>query len=69
MVPYVFLLLPAVFLLYYYDYVGLVFLIVSMLSSVVWFVHTLSGLKTQDNEKWAKINFLISVNYLMLILS
>lgn len=67
MVPYVFLLLPAVFLLYYYDYVGLVFLIVSLLSSVVWFVHTLSGLKTQDNEKWAKINFLISVNYLMLI--
>lgn len=64
MVPYVFLLLPAVFLLYYYDYVGLVFLIVSLLSSVVWFVHTLSGLKTQDNEKWAKINFLISVNYL-----
>lgn len=67
MVPYVFLLLPAVFLLYYYDYVGLVFLIVSLLSSVVWFIHTLSGLKTQDNEKWAKINFLISVNYLMLI--
>ncbi|WP_127536158.1 heme o synthase [Paenibacillus illinoisensis] len=67
MVPYVFLLLPAVFLLYYYDYVGLVFLIVSLLSSVVWFIHTLSGLKTQDDEKWAKINFLISVNYLMLI--
>ncbi|MFK0521310.1 heme o synthase [Paenibacillus illinoisensis] len=67
MVPYVFLLLPAAFLLYYYDYVGLVFLIVSLLSSVVWFIHTLSGLKTQDDEKWAKINFLISVNYLMLI--
>lgn len=67
MVPYVFLLLPAAFLLYYYEYVGLVFLIVSLLSSVVWFIHTLSGLKTQDDEKWAKINFLISVNYLMLI--
>ncbi|MEO2203897.1 heme o synthase [Paenibacillus pabuli] len=67
MVPYVLLLLPAVFLLYYYDYVGLVFLIVSLLSSAVWFIHTLSGLKTQDDEKWAKINFLISVNYLMLI--
>lgn len=67
MVPYVFLLLPAVFLLYYYNYVGLIFLIVSLLSSVVWFIHTLSGLKTQDDEKWAKINFLISVNYLMLI--
>ncbi|MCG7382390.1 heme o synthase [Paenibacillus sp. ACRRY] len=67
MVPYVFLLLPAVFLLYYYDYVGLVFLIVSLLSSVAWFIHTLSGLKTKDDEKWAKINFLISVNYLMLI--
>ncbi|MGD0030448.1 heme o synthase [Paenibacillus illinoisensis] len=67
MVPYVFLLLPAVFLLYYYNYVGLIFLIVSLLSSVVWFIHTLSGLKTLDDEKWAKINFLISVNYLMLI--
>lgn len=67
MIPYVFLLIPAVFLLYYFDYVGLVFLIVSLISSVIWFVHTLGGLKTQDDEKWAKVNFLISVNYLMLL--
>ncbi|WP_405144146.1 heme o synthase [Paenibacillus sp. FSL H7-0942] len=67
MIPYVFLLLPAVFLLYYYDYVGLVFLIVSLVGGLIWFVHTLSGLKTQDDEKWAKVNFLISVNYLMLV--
>ncbi|WP_340029786.1 heme o synthase [Paenibacillus sp. FSL H7-0940] len=67
MIPYVFLLLPAVFLLYYYNYVGLVFLIVSLVGGLIWFVHTLSGLKTQDDEKWAKVNFLISVNYLMLV--
>ncbi|MGC5771669.1 heme o synthase [Paenibacillus pabuli] len=67
MIPYVFLLLPAVFLLYYYNYVGLVFLIVSGIGSLIWFVHTLSGLKTQDDEKWAKVNFLISVNYLMVV--
>ncbi|MFS0869557.1 heme o synthase [Paenibacillus xylanilyticus] len=67
MVPYVFLLLPAVWLLYYYDYVGLVFLLVSLAGGLIWFIHTLSGLKATDDEKWAKINFLISVNYLMLI--
>ncbi|MFC9708206.1 protoheme IX farnesyltransferase [Paenibacillus sp. JNUCC31] len=67
MIPYVFLLLPAVFLLYYYNYVGLVFLLVSGIGSLIWFVHTLSGLKTQDDEKWAKVNFLISVNYLMVV--
>ncbi|GGH60673.1 protoheme IX farnesyltransferase 1 [Paenibacillus silvae] len=67
MIPYVFLLIPAVFLLYYYGYVGLVFLIISLISSIIWFVHTISGLKTENDERWAKINFLISVNYLMLI--
>ncbi|KOY17373.1 heme o synthase [Paenibacillus xylanivorans] len=67
MIPYVFLLLPAVFLLYYYNYVGLVFLLVSAIGGLIWFVHTLSGLKTQDDEKWAKVNFLISVNYLMVV--
>ncbi|MEC0127470.1 heme o synthase [Paenibacillus pabuli] len=67
MIPYVFLLLPSVFLLYYYNYVGLVFLLVSGIGSLIWFVHTLSGLKTQDDEKWAKVNFLISVNYLMVV--
>lgn len=67
MIPYVFLLIPAVFLLYYFDYVGLVFLIVSLISGLIWFVQTLGGLKTQDDEKWAKVNFLISVNYLMLL--
>ncbi|NUU76495.1 heme o synthase [Paenibacillus xylanilyticus] len=67
MVPYVFLLLPAAWLLYYYDYVGLVFLLVSLAGGLIWFIHTLSGLKATDDDKWAKVNFLISVNYLMLI--
>lgn len=67
MIPYVFLLLPVVFLLYYFNYVGLVFLIVSILGGLIWFVHTLRGLNTPDDEKWAKVNFLISVNYLMVV--
>ncbi|CAH1211678.1 MULTISPECIES: heme o synthase [Paenibacillus] len=67
MIPYVLLLLPAVILLYHYDYVGIVFLIVSTVGGLIWLVHTLSGLRSQDDEKWAKTNFLISVNYLMLV--
>lgn len=67
MIPYVLLLLPSVFLLYYYNYVGLVFLIVALGGGLLWLIHTLSGMNTKDTEKWAKINFLISVNYLMVV--
>ncbi|WP_128101572.1 heme o synthase [Paenibacillus sp. DCT19] len=67
MIPYVLLLLPSVFLLYYYNYVGLVFLIVALGGGLLWLIHTLSGMTTKDTEKWAKINFLISVNYLMVV--
>jgi len=67
MIPYVLLLLPTVVLLYTYGYAGIYFLIISAALSVVWLVHTISGLMTKDTEKWAKINFLISVNYLMIV--
>ncbi|MDF2837446.1 MAG: protoheme farnesyltransferase [Paenibacillus sp.] len=67
MIPYVLLLLPTVILLYVYGYAGIYFLIVSVVLSVVWLVHTIGGLRAADTEKWAKINFLISVNYLMVV--
>ncbi|UQZ82331.1 Protoheme IX farnesyltransferase 1 [Paenibacillus konkukensis] len=67
MIPYVVLLIPSVILLFTYHYVGYVFLAVSLLGGVIWLVHTLLGLYAKDDEKWAKTNFLISVNYLMLV--
>ncbi|MGG4144612.1 heme o synthase [Paenibacillus algorifonticola] len=67
MIPYVALLIPTCFLMFYYGYTGYVFLILSIAGSVLWAVHTIRGLKAKDTEKWAKTNFLISVNYLMVI--
>ncbi|MFF2885327.1 heme o synthase [Paenibacillus sp. NPDC057967] len=67
MIPYVLLLLPSVILLYWYGYAGIYFLIISVVLSLVWLVHTLQGIKAKDTDKWAKVNFLISVNYLMVV--
>ncbi|WP_181438773.1 heme o synthase [Paenibacillus sambharensis] len=66
MIPYVLLLLPAGILMHYYGYVGQIYLIVSVLAGAVWMWHTLLGITAKDTERWAKTNFLISVNYLML---
>lgn len=70
MIPYVLLLLPTVVLLYTYGYAGIYFLIIAVVLSVVWLIHTISGLRAESKEsteKWAKVNFLISVNYLMVV--
>jgi len=67
MIPYILLLLPTGILFYTYGYVGIYFLIFSVLGGVVWLVHTLRGTGAKDTEKWAKTNFLISVNYLMVV--
>ncbi|WP_019424620.1 heme o synthase [Paenibacillus sp. OSY-SE] len=67
MIPYVVLLLPTVVLIYTYGYAGIIFLTVSLLAGIVWVWHTLIGPAALDNDKWAKTNFLISVNYLMVI--
>lgn len=67
MIPYLVLLLATVILLYVYDYAGIVYLIISTILTVAWLIHTISGLMTKDDEKWAKTNFLISVNYLMIV--
>ncbi|GKU80355.1 heme o synthase [Paenibacillus sp. L3-i20] len=67
MIPYVLLLFPTVVLMYTYNYVGIYFLIISVILSLVWLFHTLGGISAKDTEKWAKTNFLISVNYLMIV--
>lgn len=67
MIPYVVLLLPTVILIYVFGYAGIVFLTVSIVAGIIWGWHTLKGITATDNEKWAKTNFLISVNYLMVV--
>ncbi|GIO06384.1 protoheme IX farnesyltransferase 1 [Brevibacillus reuszeri] len=67
MIPYVVLLLPTVVLMYKLEYTGISFAVVALLAGVIWSLHTLSGLKAKNNEKWAKTNFLLSVNYLMIV--
>lgn len=67
MIPYVLLLIPAVIFMFYYGYVGSIFLVVSVLGGVIWLAHTLRGLYVTDDEKWAKTNFFISINYLLVV--
>ncbi|MFC5469945.1 heme o synthase [Cohnella suwonensis] len=67
MLPYILLLIPASVLMYTYDYVGIYFLILSVGIAVVWFAHAVTGLKAKDDERWAKADFMISINYLMVM--
>lgn len=67
MLPYILLLIPTSILMYTYDYVGLYFLILSVGIAVVWFVHAASGFRAKDDDKWAKMDFIISINYLMIM--
>lgn len=66
MIPYIFLLIPASVLLYTFGYVGWIYLTVSLLMGIVWLFMTISGFKADNDEKWAKKNFIFSVNYLMI---
>ncbi|MDQ8733169.1 heme o synthase [Paenibacillus sp. LHD-38] len=67
MIPYIVLLLPTGIFFTVFGYVGNYFLVISVLGGLLWLVHTLRGTGAKDTEKWAKTNFLISVNYLMVI--
>lgn len=67
MLPYIVLLLPASILMYAYGYVGIYFLVFSLALGVVWLLHALSGLRASDDDKWAKTDFIISINYLMVM--
>ncbi|MFD2328368.1 heme o synthase [Cohnella sp. GCM10020058] len=67
MIPYILLLLVASILLYTYDYVGIYYLVLSVVIVGAWLIHAISGLVAKDTEKWAKMDFLFSVNYLMIM--
>ncbi|MFC0558441.1 heme o synthase [Halalkalibacter alkalisediminis] len=65
MVVYVGCLLP---LPYYLTPLGTAFVVIATLLNVVWLALSLYGLFTRNDLKWARIMFLFSVNYLMIIL-
>jgi len=67
MIPYVILLLPTVLLIYGLGYSGIVFLIIALLASGVWGWHTVHGITAVNDGAWARTNFLLSVNYLMIV--
>ncbi|WP_276354031.1 heme o synthase [Cohnella caldifontis] len=67
MLPYIALLIPASILMYQYGYAGVYFLVLSLAASAVWLLHALSGLRSSDDEKWAKTDFFLSINYLMIM--
>lgn len=67
MVPYIALLLVASILLYTEGYVGIVFLVLSIVILGCWVLHALSGFRARNTEKWAKTDFLFSVNYLLVM--
>lgn len=66
MVPYIALLIPATILLYAFNYVGMIYLATMLILATWWLYHTIAGLKTQENEQWAKKSFIFSVQYLMI---
>lgn len=67
MIPYVVMLIATSVLLYLYDYVGIFFLIISVGLGVVWLFYCMAGLKTNNDDVWARKTFLFSVNYLTII--
>jgi heme o synthase len=67
MLPYILLLIPASIMMYAYDYVGRYFLYISVGIVVLWFIHAISGLRAKDDDKWAKADFIISINYLTIM--
>lgn len=67
MIPYVVLLIPAGVLLYATGYAGVLFLIVSVAFGAVWSWHTIAGMRVRDDTAWAKQNFMLSVNYLLVV--
>lgn len=67
MIPYVVMLTVSSVLLYIYDYVGIFFLIISVGLGAVWLFYCMAGLKTDNDDLWARKTFLFSVNYLTII--
>jgi heme o synthase len=66
MLPYILFLIPATIFMYTLDYVGIYFLIICLALEIAWLIHALTGLRAANDDKWAKIDFLFSVNFLMI---
>lgn len=67
MLRYAIPLVPVSLLLYFYDAVGLVYLIGTGVLTVGWVVQILRGFREQDDDRWAKKVFIYSINLLMLL--
>ncbi|WP_410772041.1 heme o synthase [Fontibacillus sp. BL9] len=68
MIPYLVLLIPIPVLMYVYNYTGMWFLVIGEVLSVAWLFMALKGIRSKDNDSWAKKVFLFSVNYLTIAL-
>ncbi|MBP2242680.1 protoheme IX farnesyltransferase [Cytobacillus eiseniae] len=64
MVIYIACLLPWPFLL---ASLGTIFMVIATLMNVGWLAVGISGFFTKDDFKWAHMNFLCSVNYIMIL--
>lgn len=64
MVIYVICLIPLPFMLMS---LGSFYVLVLTIMNIAWLVIVIRGFTTKDNLKWAQQNFLISVNYLMIV--
>ncbi|WP_442603311.1 heme o synthase [Paenibacillus sp. KN14-4R] len=68
MMRYVVLLVPVSILLSVYGYVGKIYLIGATVLGLLWVYQCLTGFKAKDEIKWAKGNFIFSINYLTILL-
>ena len=66
MIPYVLLMLPLPWLFYAYNYTGLIYGVLGTVINAGWLYICIEGFWAKDDEKWAKKNFIMSVNVLML---
>lgn len=66
MLPYVVLLIPVSVLLYVYDYAGTIYLAAAVLLGIAWLLLCVAGLFAKNDDRWAKMTFLFSINYLLI---
>lgn len=64
MLIYLICLIPLPFLLLS---LGWFYVIVITVLNIIWLVIIIQGFNVQDNYKWAQLNFIYSVNYLMIV--
>jgi protoheme IX farnesyltransferase len=66
MIIYIVLMFPCLYLLYD-QYAGLIYLVGSMLLTVIWLIFAIVGLFVKEDTVWARNTFLYSIAYLILI--